>query len=69
MRFKDVYGDFADGFIHVHHVVPVSQLGSGYRIDPTVDLVPVCPNCHAMLHLGRGSEPRTVEELRTLLDK
>jgi predicted HNH restriction endonuclease len=67
MSFKDVYGDFADGFIHVHHVVPVSQLGAGYTIDPKTDLVPVCPNCHAMLHRGCGDTPRTVPELQAHL--
>ena len=35
-------------------------------INPLTDLVPVCPNCHAMLHHG-VREPRTVAELRRIL--
>jgi 5-methylcytosine-specific restriction protein A len=42
--------ELGSGFIHVHHTTPVSQLTTGYIIDPLTDLVPVCPNCHAMLH-------------------
>ena len=41
--FRAVYGPEAEGFIHVHHVRPVSELGRGYIVDPTRDLVPVCP--------------------------
>ncbi|MCZ9880382.1 HNH endonuclease [Arthrobacter sp. B2a2-09] len=61
--FEVSYGDMGKDFIHVHHVVPVSQLGSGYRLDPIADLVPLCANCHAMAHRGAGT-PRTVAELR-----
>lgn len=61
--FEVTYGDVGKDFIHVHHVVPVSQLGSGYRLDPVADLVPLCANCHAMAHQG-VSTPRTVAELR-----
>jgi 5-methylcytosine-specific restriction protein A len=60
--FARVYGDMGRDFIHVHHVVPVSKLGPGYVINPAADLVPVCPNCHAMLH--RRDPPYRVEELR-----
>lgn len=59
------YGPLGAGFIHVHHVVPISTIGEHYRIDPIVDLVPVCPNCHAMLH--RYDPPLRVEDLRALL--
>ena len=63
--FGAVYGDAAEGFIHVHHVTPVSQLGAGYRVDPVRDLVPVCPNCHAFIHLREP--PYTVQEVRMIL--
>lgn len=61
--FEIAYGEIGKDFIHVHHVVPVSQLGSGYQLDPVTDLVPLCANCHAMSHQG-VSTPRTVAELR-----
>ncbi len=64
--FGDSYGGIAEGFIHVHHITPISSIGIEYQLDPIADLVPVCPNCHAMLHHG-VSEPRSVDELKALL--
>lgn len=63
--FEQRYGDRGRGFIHVHHLRPVSKTGRRYTPDPRRDLVPVCPNCHAMLHVG----PRllTVQALRRLV--
>jgi 5-methylcytosine-specific restriction enzyme A len=62
--FEASYGDYGAGFIHVHHVVPPAMLEAGYQLDPVADLVPLCPNCHAMAHLG-VTTPRTVSELRS----
>ncbi len=63
--FSKRYGALGDGFIHVHHVLPISAVGRTYRVDPVADLVPVCPNCHAMLH--RQDPPLRIEDLRALL--
>ncbi|WP_419839682.1 HNH endonuclease [Candidatus Poriferisodalis sp.] len=67
--FGAVYGDFADGYIHVHHKTPVHQAAADgeYQLDPINDLVPVCPNCHAMLH-RHPDKPCSVEELRRLME-
>jgi len=64
--FEVRYGKAGKGFIHVHHIVPVSQLGTAYQLDPIADLVPLCANCHSMAHLG-VSTPRSVSELRALI--
>ncbi len=64
--FGDRYGEIGEGFIHVHHLVPLSQIRQGYQVDPVRDLRPVCPNCHAMLH-QRRPEPFGVEELKGIL--
>lgn len=48
--FGKVYGDIGKNFIHVHHIIPLSTIQKNYKINPAKDLVPVCPNCHAMLH-------------------
>jgi hypothetical protein len=64
-KFGVVYGALAEGFIHVHHVKPLSEIGQEYEIDPVADLRPVCPNCHAVIHLGGGC--RSIEEVRQLL--
>lgn len=63
--FSHVYGAIGDGFIHVHHLVPLAQIREGYEVDPVRDLRPVCPNCHAMLH--KRTPPFSIEELRTLI--
>jgi hypothetical protein len=64
-NFEKVYGNIGAGFIHVHHLVPISAVGAEYQLDPENDLRPVCPNCHAMLHLQ--NPPLSIEELRSLL--
>jgi 5-methylcytosine-specific restriction protein A len=49
--------------------VPISTIGKEYLLDPVKDLVPVCPNCHAMLHRGINGRVLTVEELRNVVGK
>ena len=66
MNFEKKYGKIGHQFIHVHHVVPVSKLGPGYIIDPIKDLIPVCPNCHAMLH--RSDPPLMPEQLKAVIN-
>jgi predicted HNH restriction endonuclease len=65
-NFGVVYGRLAEGFIHVHHLKPLSEIREEYRVDPIADLRPVCPNCHAIIHLGGGC--RKIEEARRLVD-
>ncbi|MGE3326323.1 MAG: HNH endonuclease [Acidimicrobiia bacterium] len=50
LDFEARYGAIGRGFIHVHHVRDIAQVGKAYEVDPIKDLRPVCPNCHAMLH-------------------
>jgi 5-methylcytosine-specific restriction protein A len=62
--FGRIYGDKFHGFIHVHHKTPVSQVGAKYKVNPEKDLIPVCPNCHAIIHYG--NETRSVDDVRSL---
>jgi 5-methylcytosine-specific restriction protein A len=64
-NFSLAFGAVGEGFIHVHHLVPISDIGQTYTVDPAKDLVPVCPNCHAMLH--KRMPPFSIDELRRLL--
>lgn len=65
--FGKAFGSLGGGFIHVHHITPVSTIQDpSYQIDARRDLVPVCPNCHAMLHY-KTKQPRTVKALKALL--
>lgn len=59
------YGSIGRGFIHVHHLKQLSEIGRRYRLDPIQDLRPVCPNCHAMLHTRLPSY--SIEELKAML--
>ncbi len=70
MSFFERYGDIGKGFIHVHHIVPIHTIKAEYKIDYKNDLIPVCPNCHAMLHRKKddGSEI-TIEELKDIIAK
>jgi 5-methylcytosine-specific restriction protein A len=63
--FERRYGALGKGFIHVHHLRSLSTVGDGYKVDPVNDLIPVCPNCHAMLHYGK--KLLTIEELQRAL--
>ena len=66
-NFKSVYGPLGEDFIHVHHIIPIVSVGEEYQVNPVKDLMPVCPNCHAMIH--RVNPPLTIEQLRRILGK
>lgn len=63
LSMSSVYGDLGKDYIHVHHMTPVSKMGEGYVINPATDLVPLCPNCHAIVH--REDPPISLDRLRT----
>jgi 5-methylcytosine-specific restriction protein A len=60
--FEKIYGVLGRSFTHVHHIKPLSEIKGAYKVDPIKDLVPLCANCHAMVH--RASPPLSVEQLR-----
>lgn len=63
--FEVTYGKMGKGYIQVHHLKPLGEIGDEYEVNPIEDLLPVCPNCHAMIH---GSQPaRDIEEVRRTL--
>lgn len=64
-NFGNTYGSIAEGKIHVHHVVPLSDSNDEHKTDPMSDLIPICPNCHYVIHLKTPSY--SPEEIRKLL--
>mgnify|MGYP003381942991 CR=1 FL=1 len=64
--FSKVYGIVGEGYIHVHHVIPLSTIGSEYKVDPIRDLIPVCPNCHAMIH--KRTPCYSIDEMRAMIE-
>ncbi|HHR1401672.1 TPA: HNH endonuclease [Klebsiella oxytoca] len=65
--FEKTWAEHGKGFIHVHHIRPLRTLGPDYQIDPVNELVPLCPNCHAMIHRGNEAKPLSVKELRAMM--
>ena len=66
--FGIAFGEGFSGKIEVHHIKPISEIGKEYVVDPVHDLVPVCPNCHMMLH-SKFDGVYSIEELRHLRAK
>jgi predicted HNH restriction endonuclease len=65
-NFEEMYGERGKEFIEVHHVKPLSTLESEMIIDPKKDLVPLCSNCHRMVH-RRKDDILSIEDLKDLL--
>jgi hypothetical protein len=63
--FKARYGKVAEGLIHVHHVRQLSDIRKEHRVNPVRHLRPVCPNCHAVLHLANPAY--SIERVRSFL--
>ena len=64
-NMASTYGPIGEGVIHVHHLVPVSKMDGEARVNPLTDLVPLCPNCHNIVH--RVDPPLPIEELRLIV--
>ena len=65
LLFSERYGALGQDFIHVHHLRPLGTSLKRRVTDPTKDLVPICPNCHAMLH--QRTPPLSIAALRRLV--
>lgn len=64
--FRETYGESVSGCIHVHHLQPVATRGGEHLVDPIEDLRPVCPNCHAVLHLRKPSF--SIQQLKNMFE-
>jgi 5-methylcytosine-specific restriction protein A len=63
-NFLKKYGQIGKEFIQVHHIKALSSIGEEYQIDPIKDLVPVCPNCHSVIHIKNPCY--TLDEVRAM---
>jgi len=63
--FEKIYGNIGKDFIHVHHIVDIATIGNEYSVDPIKDLMPVCPNCHSMLHKKKPAD--LIDELKKMM--
>lgn len=46
--------DIDDEYIEIHHLFPFSQTEGEHPVDAIRDLIPLCANCHRMIHHGMG---------------
>lgn len=65
--FGEVYGEEFMGKIHVHHKKPLADIDDEYEVDPQEDLVPVCPNCHMIIH-SKSDGVYTISEVKKFLE-
>lgn len=65
--FNAFYGsELARDYIEIHHIESIT---AGVRtVDPASDLVPLCANCHAMVHRRRG-QILTIDALRKAIER
>lgn len=58
--FNATYGkDLANNYIEIHHLKPLSE--GEQSVNPVRDLIPVCSNCHRMLHRRRSGNVSPLE--------
>ena len=51
--FADRYGESGEGFIEVHHLVPLGDSAGPVLVTPALDVVVLCANCHRMVRTRR----------------
>ena len=63
--FEKVYGIIGRNFIEVHHIVPIHERKEEYVVNPIKDLIPLCSNCHSMIH--RRNPVYSPDEIREII--
>jgi 5-methylcytosine-specific restriction protein A len=64
MDFVSLYGEeLGKNFIEVHHLKMISTFDESQPEDFLENLVPLCSNCHSMIHHGKEG-PLSLAELR-----
>ncbi|MDQ6960960.1 MAG: HNH endonuclease [Mariprofundaceae bacterium] len=63
-NFEDVYGKIGKLFIEAHHIKPIKDMKENTEVTIS-DLIPVCSNCHRMLH--RKASPENWELLKNII--
>ena len=60
--------DIDDEYIEVHHRFPFSQTEGEHPVNSQTDLVPLCANCHRMIHHAQGGKGNclSLEELKKI---
>ncbi|KPI48644.1 restriction endonuclease [Clostridioides difficile] len=64
--FEKTYGDRGKGYIEIHHIKPLSSVGEESNINPKTDLVPICSNCHRMIHRKKDNV-LSIDDLKQII--
>ncbi len=62
-NFEKVYGEIGRGYIEIHHINPLYMKKEEHEVNPETDLIPVCSNCHKMLHRDKN-KILSIQELK-----
>ena len=54
-NFEATYGEHGKGYIHIHHRNPISDAGGPITVSARDDLIPLCANCHSIVHRRKDS--------------
>ena len=69
--FRKTYGELGEGYIAIHHEVPVFQMpseGTTAFINEAIKHVkPVCLNCHSMIHRNKN-KMLSIQELKDIIE-
>ena len=66
-NFEKVYGKRGKDFIEVHHIKPLFTNEEAVDINPETDLIPLCSNCHRMVH-RKKDDVLTLDGLKKLIE-
>lgn len=67
-NFEQFYGAYAKDYIQIHHITPLSELEGPKNINPETELIPLCANCHAIIH-RRKNKTLSIDELIELINE
>lgn len=67
-NFVEKYGKAGEGFIEIHHTVPLSRYEESKVVNPQTDLIPLCSNCHRIVH-RRKDYVLSLEELKIIINQ
>jgi len=59
------YGPLGKDVIEVHHLKPIHEYDDSHPVDYKTDLIPLCPNCHTMIH--KLEDPGDLEGLKLII--
>ena len=57
-----MYGNIGKNFIEIHHIKPMYTIRK-ISVNPETDLIPLCSNCHKMIH--RKSQASNIRRIKS----